>query len=257
MTIREFLAGIGLEQYTEVFEENGIEVEILPELEESDLPDLGIKLLGHRKKLMKAIRLQGPSSKELAAAGTSQPAASAAPQPAAPAPIPAAQTKPDLNDTAVQPVAVAPRSVPAPAPAPVPAPEKVKRRVSRQDLVSTIVEQATSPVASAASSSPAPTPQSSQRIKRLKRSSIERIPAATDPNAAPTPKESKPADQAAPVAPRRKKKQSGFSETQWFMAGASQDADILEAQSDQVDYDHDASISEEDRKGFTLREDGE
>ena len=62
MTIREFLAGIGLEQYTEVFEENGIEVEILPELEESDLPDLGIKLLGHRKKLMKAIRLQGPSS---------------------------------------------------------------------------------------------------------------------------------------------------------------------------------------------------
>ena len=123
MTIREFLAGIGLEQYTEVFEENGIEVEILPELEESDLPDLGIKLLGHRKKLMKAIRLQGPSSKEMVAAGGASPAAQPASQPAAaptkqPASIPLAQTKPDFNDTAVQPVAVAPRSVPAPAPAP-------------------------------------------------------------------------------------------------------------------------------------------
>ncbi len=255
MTIREFLAGIGLEQYTEVFEENGIEVDILPELEESDLPDLGIKLLGHRKKLMKAIRLQGPSSKEVAASAA--PAAPAAPAPVAPAPaaIPAAKTKPDLNDTAVQPVAVSTRPSVPPA---APAPEKVKRRVSRQDLVSTIVEQATSPVSAAA---PAPTTdqrkQSSQRIKRLKRSSIDRIPAATDPNATPAPVESKPAEQAAPVSPRRKKKQSGFSETQWFMAGAQQDADILEAQSDQVDYDHDANISEEARKGFTLREDEE
>ena len=258
MTIKEFLAGIGLEQYAEVFEENGIEVDILPELEESDLPDLGIKLLGHRKKLMKAIRLQGPSSKEVAAAAPSTPAPVAPASPAAP--IPAAKTKPNLNDTAVQPVAVSTRPSVPPA---APAPEKVKRRVSRQDLVSTIVEQATLPVQATAPASAEPTPstdqrkQSSQRIKRLKRSSIDRIPAATDPNATPAPVESKPSEQPAAVSPRRKKKQSGFSETQWFMAGAQQDADILEAQSDQVDYDHDEKISEADRKEFTLREDGE
>jgi hypothetical protein len=257
MTIREFLAGIGLEQYTDVFEENGIEVDILPELEEADLPDLGIKLLGHRKKLMKAIRLQGPSSKEMAASGAPAPKAAPAeaPAPKAPAPIPAAQPKPDFNDTTVQPVTVVPRTE-----APAPAPEKVKRRVSRQDLVSTIVEQATSPAKNVAARSagetiPADNRGSSQRIKRLKRSSIERIPAATDPNASPAPVEPKPTKEVAPVAARRKKKQSGFSETQWFMAGAKEDADILEAQSDQVDYDHDSTISEEDRKGFTLRDD--
>jgi len=259
MTISEFLAEIGLEQYTAVFEENGIEVDILPELEESDLPDLGIKLLGHRKKLMKAIRLQGPSSKEVAASSPAKPAAPA-PAPAAPvATIPTAKTKPNLSDTTVQPVAVSTRPT---APPVAPTPEKVKRRVSRQDLVSTIVEQATSPVKAAAPEPEAPARssdqrRSSQRIKRLKRSSIDRIPAAADPNATPAPVESKPAEKQAPVSSRRKKKQSGFSETQWFMAGAQQDADILEAQSDQVDYDHDANISEADRKGFTLREDEE
>jgi hypothetical protein len=121
------------------------------------------------------------------------------------------------------------------------------------------VEQATAPAREIAARSPGDTIPadnrgSSQRIKRLKRSSIERIPAATDPNASPAPVEPKSTKEVAPVAAQRKKKQSGFSETQWFMAGVKEDADILEAQSDQVDYDHDSTISEEDRKGFTLRE---
>jgi len=260
MTIREFLANIGLEQYIESFEENGIEMDILPELEESDLPDLGVKLLGHRKKLMKAIRLQGPGSKAIAAGKAPAP-----PPTPKPAPSPrklAGDTEPDAPIMA-PPVAKTPPAPAQPKPA-APAPQKVKRRISRTDMVATIVEQATvSDPASATVPSGRPVVQptdpsatgkrrSAQRIKRLKRSSIDRIPAATDPNAAPAPKRAEP---AAKAPTQRKKKQSGFSETQWFMAGAKEDADLLEAKVENLDYDHDKDISEDERKPFTLRED--
>ena len=159
-------------------------MEILPELEESDLPDLGIKLLGHRKKPMKAIRLQGPSSKELAAAGTSQPAASAARSPLH-LHLSRPLTKPDLNDTAVQPVAVAPRPYRLRL---RPSTGSRKGQASRQSARSCLNNrQATSPVASAAAQR-RPQRRKAHTHQAVKRSSIERIPAATDPNAAPTPK---------------------------------------------------------------------
>ena len=44
-----------------------------------------------------------------------------------------------------------------------------------------------------------------------------------------------------------------FSETQWFMKGSEMDADLLET-GEEEEYDRDENISEEDRKGFTLRE---
>ena len=242
MTIREFLAEHGLEKYTEAFEENGIDIEILPELEESDLADLGIKMLGHRKKLMKAIRMQGSSSKE-AMAG-------AAPE--------AQETKAEASEPEPRKPAFSKRSIPSAASS-----DRAKRRVSRQDLLSTIVEQAGS--SEETPSPPPPSPRSSpsrQRIKSLKRSTRDRIPAVSakkdtqDTVEMSTPPAQMATEETpAPVARPRKKKQSGFSETQWFMAGAQQDADILEAQSDQVDYDHDESISEEARKAFTLRGD--
>lgn len=248
MTITEFLANIGLGQYADAFEENGIDVAILPELEEADLPDLGVKLLGHRKKLMKAIRLQGPSSKEMAGERVAAPVPSAAPVKSAP-PAPAAK-------------APAPVAVPRPAPAPIKAkepatiPQKPRRRATRQDLVSTIVEKATAAAGRAASAETEdhPAPSNTQRIRRLKRSSMGRIPAASQPGSTPAPVESTPAD-ATPT--RRKKKKSGFSETQWFMAGVKEDAEVLEAEAEKTDYDHDTEITETQRKAFTLREDEE
>ena len=55
---------------------------------------------------------------------------------------------------------------------------------------------------------------------------------------------------------RNPRGQKGFSETQWFMKGMEVDADLLEMVDDE-EYDRDESISESERKGFTLRRDDE
>ena len=52
--LRAWLASIGLEQYTEVLEQNRVGLDVLRELAERDLQDLGIPL-GDRKRLLKAI----------------------------------------------------------------------------------------------------------------------------------------------------------------------------------------------------------
>ena len=52
--ITHWLDGLGLSQYASVFTENAIDLEVLPELTEADLEILGV-LLGHRKKILKAI----------------------------------------------------------------------------------------------------------------------------------------------------------------------------------------------------------
>jgi len=53
MTVFEWLAAIGLERYAPVFEENAIDLSVLPELTDADLASIGV-LLGHRKKILKA-----------------------------------------------------------------------------------------------------------------------------------------------------------------------------------------------------------
>jgi len=53
-TIEAWLKEIGLERYLELFQDNDIEPDVLPDLSEADLEKLGISL-GHRKKLMRAI----------------------------------------------------------------------------------------------------------------------------------------------------------------------------------------------------------
>ena len=53
--LNEWLDAIGLAQYAEVFEKNAVDLEVLPELSEQDLAELGIPL-GHRKRLLKALR---------------------------------------------------------------------------------------------------------------------------------------------------------------------------------------------------------
>src|SRR5689334_5391884 len=52
--LTSWLQGIGLERYAPVFLDNGVELDSLPLLSESDLEKLGV-LLGHRRKLLKAI----------------------------------------------------------------------------------------------------------------------------------------------------------------------------------------------------------
>jgi len=52
--IRSCLDSIGLAEYVEVFVHNGLDLDVLPELTEAHLRDLGVSL-GHRLKILKAI----------------------------------------------------------------------------------------------------------------------------------------------------------------------------------------------------------
>ncbi len=54
--INKWLSGLGLEQYTENFEANDIDMDILGELSEIDLEALNVSL-GHRKKILKAFKI--------------------------------------------------------------------------------------------------------------------------------------------------------------------------------------------------------
>jgi predicted ATPase/class 3 adenylate cyclase len=54
LEIADWLRGLSLERYAEIFRDNAIEVEVLPELSEADLEKLGV-LLGHRKIMLRAI----------------------------------------------------------------------------------------------------------------------------------------------------------------------------------------------------------
>src|SRR5262245_42337393 len=61
MDVAAWLRTLGLEQYEQVFRDNAIDAEVLPELTDADLEKLGM-LLGHRKRLLKAIVEIGPST---------------------------------------------------------------------------------------------------------------------------------------------------------------------------------------------------
>ena len=52
--LRDWLRKHRLQQYTEAFEADDIDLDILPELSEHDLEKLGVSL-GNRRRLMKAI----------------------------------------------------------------------------------------------------------------------------------------------------------------------------------------------------------
>jgi hypothetical protein len=58
--LQELLKELGLEQYAGVFADNGIDFDILLDLAESDFEKLGI-LLGHRRKLLKALAALKPT----------------------------------------------------------------------------------------------------------------------------------------------------------------------------------------------------
>src|SRR3954453_24176527 len=56
MDVERWLAQIGLPQYAASFLANDIDTEVLAVLDESDLEKLGVTSLGHRKRLLSAIR---------------------------------------------------------------------------------------------------------------------------------------------------------------------------------------------------------
>jgi class 3 adenylate cyclase len=60
--LRDWLRGNNLEQYAEAFERNDIDLDILPELNESDLEQLGLSL-GNRRRLLKAIAAEAAPAK--------------------------------------------------------------------------------------------------------------------------------------------------------------------------------------------------
>src|SRR5260370_31320351 len=53
--IAAWLAGLGLQQYEQAFCDNAIDASVLPELTADDLQELGVRLVGHRRKLLAAI----------------------------------------------------------------------------------------------------------------------------------------------------------------------------------------------------------
>jgi hypothetical protein len=58
MDVGAWLRGLGLGQYETTFRESEIDAEVLPDLTEGDLNQLGVPL-GHRKRLLKAIAALG------------------------------------------------------------------------------------------------------------------------------------------------------------------------------------------------------
>jgi class 3 adenylate cyclase len=59
MDIGGWLRRLGLEQYEQAFRENEIDEEVLPGLTVDDLKDLGVALVGHRRRLLDAIAALG------------------------------------------------------------------------------------------------------------------------------------------------------------------------------------------------------
>src|SRR6202795_3848124 len=57
MDLRGWLRSLGLDRYEAAFRENEIDETVLPNLTAEDLKDLGVGIVGHRRKLLDAIAL--------------------------------------------------------------------------------------------------------------------------------------------------------------------------------------------------------
>src|ERR1700736_4938347 len=66
MDVTAWLRSLGLEQYEAAFRDNAIDPDLLPKLTGDDLKELGVGLVGHRRKLLDAIAvLRGPAREPL------------------------------------------------------------------------------------------------------------------------------------------------------------------------------------------------
>ena len=65
--IADWLEKLGMSEYAQRFAENGIDDTVLPDLTDQDLKDI-VVLLGHRRKLLRAIAELNSSEHEVVAA---------------------------------------------------------------------------------------------------------------------------------------------------------------------------------------------
>src|SRR6516225_6770620 len=77
-TIADWLSQIGMHEYTQRFAENAIDLDILPDLTDQDLEKIGVKSLGHRRKLLRAIANLKAAEKATPAPAVAPPAPRAA-----------------------------------------------------------------------------------------------------------------------------------------------------------------------------------
>jgi len=68
MDVGDWLRNLGLEQYAASFRDNAIDASVLPSLTGEDLRDLGVALVGHRRRMLDAIAALGQERSPLPAA---------------------------------------------------------------------------------------------------------------------------------------------------------------------------------------------
>ncbi len=68
MDVADWLRELGLEQYEPAFRDNEIDGRVLPSLTAEDLKDLGVTLVGHRRRLLDAIAALGADGRPAASA---------------------------------------------------------------------------------------------------------------------------------------------------------------------------------------------
>ncbi len=83
MDILAWLTELGLERYDQAFRENEIAAELLPKLTAEDLKDLGVAVVGHRRRLLEAIAALAESASARKAEPGAPTAAPLAPRPSA------------------------------------------------------------------------------------------------------------------------------------------------------------------------------
>jgi class 3 adenylate cyclase len=59
VNVATWLKDLGLERYATAFQSNAVDVELLPRLTAEDLKDLGVVLVGDRRRLLDAIAALG------------------------------------------------------------------------------------------------------------------------------------------------------------------------------------------------------
>lgn len=68
-SVRQWLGELELDQYCKTFEENDLDLDLITDLSDDDLKEIGVVSMGHRKKLLRAIEaLDGPPQTAAAAA---------------------------------------------------------------------------------------------------------------------------------------------------------------------------------------------
>jgi class 3 adenylate cyclase len=75
MNIDEWLRSLGLERYAPAFRDNEITSDLLPSLTSDDLKELGVSLIGHRRRLLdaaKALEASPPQPVQMGRATASQ-----------------------------------------------------------------------------------------------------------------------------------------------------------------------------------------